>query len=565
MPHAYNTPEYRKSFHGYPPGMAQLIDSPQEFQITPMQIDTWNRDHMNLTESKFVPGPVPRNSWAPVEGPDAICELDKAPCRCRMTFVSHPLSFFLDSGLLECPLTTRVRKVLNANYALQDLGQCSNSIETSAECFEAVRKVMDTNISSTKVVNDPSLPSGCTVETSPVGGVTALFNQATKAGDCGTGASGSLIGAATSLVDLSIHVDAASDLVEITITGPVEVWFGVGFNATAMADEPWAIIIDGAGNVTERKLMDQSPGTALASSVTVKSHTVINGVRTVSVTRPLAGKGPAYFNFPTGLSQLPFINAIGSGPTLAYHKNKAPSVIELLPINIPVCVCSIGTLPFGTGAAKGVITYDATNQTEDVGSGTVTFSNRCAPLPTASLLAQHNPTCDIRTCMFVPAPSLRVCVVISCVPLLTLLLLPCGTESDVGGQLSCHHMWSLLDADQPIPWSDKPLTYHLKYRFWVQEYTDLPTPSHKAIVRYGFGDLGAGGGGTGAEYDVPKCGDGVPGCSRGADGTWVHTITGLQAGRGKLVAAHFHWLEPFRPLFSTLFSTVPAANTAFCL
>ena len=31
------------SYHGYAPGYAQLIDSPTAFQITPMQIDTWNR------------------------------------------------------------------------------------------------------------------------------------------------------------------------------------------------------------------------------------------------------------------------------------------------------------------------------------------------------------------------------------------------------------------------------------------------------------------------------------------------------------------------------------------
>ena len=65
-----NGGEYRKSFHGYPPGNAQLLDSPQAFTITPMQIDTWNREKMpmwNLTHGpKFVPGPV---------SPQAVCLL----------------------------------------------------------------------------------------------------------------------------------------------------------------------------------------------------------------------------------------------------------------------------------------------------------------------------------------------------------------------------------------------------------------------------------------------------------------------------------------------------------
>ena len=65
-----NGGEYRKSFHGYAPGYAQVIESPRQFHITPMQIDTWNRDKMNLTyPSKMVSGPVPRSTLAPIDGP----------------------------------------------------------------------------------------------------------------------------------------------------------------------------------------------------------------------------------------------------------------------------------------------------------------------------------------------------------------------------------------------------------------------------------------------------------------------------------------------------------------
>merc|ERR1719486_1889814 len=40
-----NGGESRKSFHGYPNGYAQLIESPTAWHITPMQIDTRNRAH----------------------------------------------------------------------------------------------------------------------------------------------------------------------------------------------------------------------------------------------------------------------------------------------------------------------------------------------------------------------------------------------------------------------------------------------------------------------------------------------------------------------------------------
>ena len=48
----------------------------------------------------------------------------------------------------------------------------------------------------------------------------------------------------------------------------------------------------------------------------------------------------------------------------------------------------------------------------------------------------------------------------------------CDIRTYVGGQTACHHMWSLLDADQEIPWADRPLEYHLKFRFWAQPYNE---------------------------------------------------------------------------------------------
>merc|ERR1711920_1214401 len=116
------------------------------------------------------------------------------------------------------------------------------------------------------------------------------------------------------------------------------------------------------------------------------------------------------------------------------------------------------------------------------------------------LLAMRNPTCDVR--------------------------------AYVGGQTACHHMFSLLDADQDIPWPDQPLEYHLKMRFWYQDYNES---LHTDVKRTTWGIASP------VEYDVPKCAPGVAGCSRGTGGSWVHTIRGtFKGGSGKLVAAHFH-------------------------
>ena len=37
--------------------------------------------------------------------------------------------------------------------------------------------------------------------------------------------------------------DCSSEVATITVTGPSKVWFGVGFNASAMKDAPWAFLV----------------------------------------------------------------------------------------------------------------------------------------------------------------------------------------------------------------------------------------------------------------------------------------------------------------------------------
>jgi len=131
----------------------------------------------------------------------------------------------------------------------------------------------------------------------------------------------------------------------------------------------------------------------------------------------------------------------------------------------------------------------------------------CAPYPTTVLNEQRNPTCDIRHYR--------------------------------GGQWACKHMWSLLDADQPIPWADTPLVFAHKFRFYVQPYR---ADYHKQLT------LGETAGsafllGSPWEYDVPQCAAGVAGCSL-VDGTWVHTVTGNWRGRHTFAALNHHCHAP---------------------
>jgi len=493
-----NGGEYRKSFHGYAPGLAQVIESPTELQVTPMQIDTWNRDKMNVSHpTKFFPGPLPRNSLAPTENPQY-------------------------SGMLECPVTTRIRKDVQGGYVAKASGACEtgSKIATASECFAAAKAALDdgsANFTFTSV-SDEGKPPGCSaLADASIGNFIHVFFNADIGTqiECGHGAQ-QISGNASSLVKLAVNLDVPTQVATITVTGPSDVWFGVGFNASAMKDGAWAIIVDGNGAVTERKLADQNPGKQVDTSVKVISTTTSGNLRTVVMTRAFKGATSDHYTFSaTSDPKLNFINAIGSGAKLAYHKSKTPASITMLPpvhqvhLRVPfdryitggACVCAEKPAPFGKG--KGYLTYVQTSQPADTGSGKINFGNNCAPQPRSDLLSMRNPTCDVRTY--------------------------------VGGQTACHHMFSLLDADQEIPWVDQPLEYHIKFRFWVQEYN---ASYHTNIDRVTWGIASP------VEYDVPKCEKGMTGCEQQADASWVHTITGTFTGGGKLVAAHFHCHAP---------------------
>ena len=101
-----NGGEFRRSYHGYPEGYGQLVYSPTTFHSNPMQIDTMNRDHPG---PGFVAGPLPSTAHAPANA----------------TY----------SGLLECPCTDRLPKVLHRDFAARPAGKtCAALVDKNNDC-----------------------------------------------------------------------------------------------------------------------------------------------------------------------------------------------------------------------------------------------------------------------------------------------------------------------------------------------------------------------------------------------------------------------------------------------
>ena len=156
------------------------------------------------------------------------------------------------------------------------------------------------------------------------------------------------------MTSTTVHLDATSKTATITMSGPNGKWFSAGFNAPnfAMSDKPYTIVVDGTGNVSERKLGDHDPGTVLAASLSVTANKVVDGVRTVTMTRELQGKTSDHFTFDPATSSLPVISASGLAGVFAYHgpKLRSGGTLAMSVLDSPTCLCDGGT----KGSLNGV-------------------------------------------------------------------------------------------------------------------------------------------------------------------------------------------------------------------
>ena len=492
-----NGGESRKSFHGYPDGYAQLIDSPNLWHITPMQIDTRNRDcgataaDIHNCTNHQNPGPEPKQARYGLGIPEG----------------GSPYS-----GVLECPCNGRfggdpsiygpntVTKTISHHYTVISRPACGTSaIHSAKECFNSVASVglmVDGNVTVSSSSN--TIPQGCSVQTGSGGKLTATFNSFSSTKQCST--SPTKTGTVTFDSGVTAKIALNTSMATITLSGPADVWFGIGFNATAMSDSPYTIRANSTG-VYEQQIgtcgseAEHCPGTPLKASINVVSSKVDGNVRTVVVTRALKGMANNYYSFdPSTQSQINMIAAKGTTQVFGYHKQHSSGVLALITAGEPNCVCDLGSV--GT-------------MCDNNGTNCETFTKNCVPGPAGDLLTQRNPTCN--------------------------------SKQYAGGLRCCKHKRIMLDADQPI--RPELLRYHMKFRFWFQEYKETgEAVSHYDLPRiYYQTEAWAG------EYDIPpafaKPGKPIPGypdwpantptpgtnctgdCPNGKDCECVHTIT----------------------------------------
>jgi len=335
------------------------------------------------------------------------------------------------SPLIECPCGDRIsRKTVETPNILAS-GTCTSHLASEVACTAAVASIA--TVSSSASVSNRSMPYGCImVPSGHSNSYEAIFNTAKSAQRCGPGESQPLaLHAAAQLTDLvNVTVTHDGKMAHISMSGPADVWFGVGFGTSVMTSA-YAIIVDGVGVVSERKLGAHAPGSALKPTLTVISSSVAAGIRTVEVARHVVGDTKEYFSIPTTPGQVDLIAAVGMTSTFSYHRAHTGGQMTLIPTAASSCIC--------TPKEDNYLIYMNTTVQQFNGYN-------CVGAPRSDM-AQHGDG----TGRNVPNAA-------------------CHMQTYHGGTECCKHKMFLTDREDAHRIPDQTDTYFLKWRYYFQEY-----------------------------------------------------------------------------------------------
>jgi hypothetical protein len=158
---------------------------------------------------------------------------------------------------------------------------------------------------------------------------------------------------------MSIKLDVGTN-VSMTLTGPSDRWFAVGFNAASMAAGTDVVGVHSSGALTnfDASLSGYSaPVTDAQQNWTISSNQVNAGVRTIIATRALNTGDPADYVFTSGPGSLSLIWARGGSPSFSYsyhgstNRGISTATFSLLP-NPP----ALSVTPTSTQICQGTST-----------------------------------------------------------------------------------------------------------------------------------------------------------------------------------------------------------------
>jgi hypothetical protein len=129
-----------------------------------------------------------------------------------------------------------------------------------------------------------------------------------------------------SLMTLKIDKNATTSIVTVTLTGPSDKWFGIGFNAISMSNGTDCLYYS-TSLVDSGITGNGAPTTDVTNEWTVISNNLVSGTtRSLVVTRNFVG-GAGDYTFGYNDNSLNMIWAYGSSSSLAYHSGRGSAAL----------------------------------------------------------------------------------------------------------------------------------------------------------------------------------------------------------------------------------------------
>ena len=166
-----------------------------------------------------------------------------------------------------------------------------------------------------------------------------------------------------SLMTMKIDKDSATSTVTITLTGPLDKWFGIGLNATSMTNGTDCLyytttLVD--SKITGRTTPITDTNT---NDWTVSSNTISGTTRTLILTRNfVGGTGDYTFLYPD--SSLNVIWAYGTSTTLSQHPSNAFGSASLTFTTLGVKdFTALDNITIAPNPSNGIFIISKNNQT----------------------------------------------------------------------------------------------------------------------------------------------------------------------------------------------------------
>ncbi len=118
---------------------------------------------------------------------------------------------------------------------------------------------------------------------------------------------------------MSVKIDTDATNVTLTLTGPKDLWLGIGFGGTSMSSATDMFIWSDASNRDYTSGGRTTPSADASQSWTIVSDSAPSSTRTIVATRPLTSSGD--FTFVNSSASISIIYGLGDDATLGYHSN----------------------------------------------------------------------------------------------------------------------------------------------------------------------------------------------------------------------------------------------------